>query len=79
MPQVAGDVCAAPADSPLIVVPVRNDHSISADAEAVKLVDDITILGGPSGTSEDADPERRQVLTFGVRAAVLDPQVLIKV
>jgi hypothetical protein len=28
-----GDVCAAPADSPLIVVPSWNEHSISAAAE----------------------------------------------
>ena len=52
VPQVAGDMGSGPTDAPIVVVATGNQHSVAADAKAVKLIDDIAVRRRPAGTPE---------------------------
>ena len=77
--QVAGDVCAGPSHAPAVVVSARDQHAVSTEAKAVKLIDHVAVLGNPSGTSENADPDGGQFFAPGIISVFLDPKKLIKI
>src|SRR5210317_983723 len=51
-----------PPDPPLIEIPSGKQPSVSTDAKAVELVNDVTIIGRPSRAAENTDSDRRQMM-----------------
>ena len=54
-----------PANAPLVVVPARDEHAVTTNAHAVKLVDDITVTGSPAGPAEETYPNWRMFAAAG--------------